>query len=118
LQSAREWLNKLVPSTEALILVDEEQIRHLLKGRLVIPFLERDGKYWGPPPDDNTAIAELERLRSAGAKYLAFIWSTFWWTEHYPALLHHLREHCECIADNSDVLVFKLDLHTTQPIQP
>ena len=40
-------------------------------GLLSITFLERDGKFWGAPSDDVEAVREMERLRAAGAYYLA-----------------------------------------------
>src|SRR5262249_36596495 len=54
-----------------------------IAGRVPIPFLEREGQYWGPPADDQTAIAELERLRRAGARHLVIAWPAFWWLEYY-----------------------------------
>jgi hypothetical protein len=107
--SAREVIEKLVAPTDPLILVDEEQIRHLFRGRTVFPFVERDGKYWGAPADDKTAIEELERLRSTGAKYIAFIWSTFWWLDHYAQFGKYLREHGRCVVESSDAIVFELN---------
>ena len=54
----------LIPPRDTFILVDHEVFRdELAIGRRAMPFLERDGEYWGPPPDDLTAIQELERLR-------------------------------------------------------
>jgi hypothetical protein len=108
LQSARVWIDKLIPPADALILVDDEQLRHRLKERPVFPFIEREGQYWGPPADAETAIAELERLRSAGAKYIAFIASTFWWLQHYGPFAEHLRSHYHCVAENKDVIIFRL----------
>ena len=48
------------------ILVDEEQLRGDLGLDRAIPFLEKDGQWWGAPADDETALRELERLRQAG----------------------------------------------------
>ena len=76
--------------------------------RAILPFLEKDGKYWGPPADDKTAIGELQRLRSSGAKYIAFVWSTFWWLDHYRQFAEHLRKHAACVAENADVIIFDL----------
>src|SRR6185369_16402483 len=59
LQRAREEIRKLIPPGVAFILVDEEQLRSSLPDQHALPFLERNGEYWGPPSDDATAIAEL-----------------------------------------------------------
>jgi len=79
LVQTRAALIELIPPDETFILVDEEQLRPLMPHRRVLPFLERDGAYWGPPADDVTAIRELERLRAAGARQIAFAWPCFWW---------------------------------------
>jgi hypothetical protein len=62
LDLTRQELAALIPPQEAFILVDQETLREeIAVGRPAIPFLERDGQYWGLPPDDSTAICELER---------------------------------------------------------
>src|SRR5437867_859565 len=79
LRQAKEALIKLIPSNEPFILVDEEQIRSELPHANAIPFVEREGQYWGPPESDEVAIRELKRLRKRGARFIAFTWPTFWW---------------------------------------
>src|SRR5260221_2074296 len=70
LRTAIEEITRLIPPGQRFILIDEEQIRGELAHLAAMPFLEKDGQYWGPPPGDETAIRELERLRQGGAKYL------------------------------------------------
>jgi hypothetical protein len=106
--SARAWIEQL-PAAEPMILVDEEQMRHLFAGRQILPFLEHNGQYWGPPADAKTAIAELERLRSMGAKYIGFIASTFWWLQHYGQFAAYLRQRYRPVIENNDVIIFSLD---------
>ncbi len=108
LQAAREQIRKLIPRAEAFILVDEEQLRTTLPHARPVPFLERRGLYWGPPSDDATAIAEFERLRVAGAKFIVFIWSTFWWLKHWGAFAKHLRSRFAVLAENEHLLIFDL----------
>lgn len=79
-----------------------------LAGRACRPFLEREGLYWGSPPDAATAIAELERMRAEGAGTLVFVWSTFWWLEHYAGLDEHLRRRFPCVLCNDRVIAFDL----------
>ena len=52
--------------------------------------------------------AELERLRSAGAGFIAFTWFTFWWLEHYPDFSAHLWQRFPCTLSNERLLVFDL----------
>jgi hypothetical protein len=76
--------------------------------RPAIPFIERDGKYWGAPDDDAMAIAELERHRGAGAAFIAFAGSARWWLQHYTAFHDHLRERYPCLLHNDRLVVFDL----------
>jgi glycosyltransferase involved in cell wall biosynthesis len=101
----------LVPPGGSFILVDGDQwgTDADIAGRRRTHFLERDGHYWGPPPDDSTAIHEFERLRRLGADLIVFAWSAFWWLDHYAGLRHHLRSTYRCVLENDRLVVF--DLH-------
>jgi hypothetical protein len=83
----------------SFILVDEDgwKTDPLLSGRKRIPFVERDGQYWGSPRDDVSAIEELERLQHAGAQFIVFAWSTFWWFDYYVGLRQYLRTRFPCV---------------------
>jgi len=109
-RSMRE-IEGLVPAEETFILVDEDQWRtssEVGARRHRIPFLERDGGYWGPPPDDATAIQEFERLRKSGASFIVFGWPAFWWFGYYAGFHHHLRSTFRCAMENERVVVFDL----------
>jgi hypothetical protein len=95
MQTALEEIAAVVPSGATLILVDEDRWGggQALGGRRTLPFLERDGVYWGLPPDSATAISELERLRSLGAQYLVFMRPSFWWLDYYDDFRDHLRRY-------------------------
>ena len=69
------------PPESTFLLVNDDQWEEekSLNAFRVIPFLERDGQYWGPPASDKTAVRELERLRRAGADYIVFAWCSYWW---------------------------------------
>ncbi len=107
---ALQEIETLVPRGENFILVDENQWgagNHIL-GRQRIPFIERDGEYWGPPADDATAIREVERLQQSGAHFMVFAWPTFWWLEHYAEFHRHLRTKFRCLLENDRLVVFNL----------
>lgn len=95
MQTALEEVAAVVPSGATLILVDEDRWGggQALRGRRTLPFLERDGRYWGLPPDSDSAIRELERLRSLGAQYLVFMRPSFWWLDFYAGFRDHLRRY-------------------------
>jgi O-methyltransferase len=102
-------LLRLIPSSERVILVDGDELRPLLaSGHELIPFTEREGQYWGPPADDAAAVAELARLGSSGAKFLAIAWPAFWWVEAYPQWAAQLQKHGATLLRNERVAIFKL----------
>jgi hypothetical protein len=90
------------------ILVDDEQFRCDLPPGSAIPFLEKDGQYWGSPPDDTTAIHELERLRAAGARSIIFVWPAFWWLKFYSKFHAHLKTSYRLVRRDQNLLIFDL----------
>jgi SAM-dependent methyltransferase len=102
-------LTALVPPGATVLLVDEQQLPSgWLSNYRVLPFLERDGIYWGNPADDATAIRELERLVRSGTQFLVFAWPAFWWLTYYTGLFHHLRGQYRCVLNNERLTVFDL----------
>lgn len=99
-------LDRLIPTDSLFILVDECQLEP--GDRLFLPFMEKQGAYWGPPTDDTTAIAELERMRRGGAKFMAFAWPAFWWLDHYDKFQEYLRSQFPCILENERLVIFEL----------
>ena len=104
----RKELTELIPVQEPFILIDEEQFRPDLPHQHALPFLERDGRYWGPPADDATAIAELDRMKKQGATRLVVVWPCFWWLEHFKGFHSHLLAQFEPEAKTPHLVVFKL----------
>jgi hypothetical protein len=84
-------------------------------GAQLLPFPERDGVYWGPPADDAGAIAELDRLRDAGAAVLAFGPGTSWWLEYYEGFERHLRRHYDLLIETPRLRAFDLRDSRTAP---
>jgi hypothetical protein len=109
---AKEQLAALIPADATFILVDDNAWEDppgvdVFGGRK-IPFLEHNGEYWGKPADDAEAIAELDRLRSEGAGYIAFAWTSFWWLEVYAEFSAQLGQRFTCIMSNERLLVFDM----------
>jgi hypothetical protein len=77
-----------------------------------MPFPQRDGVYDGQPADDDAAIRELERLRMAGAAFVAVAWPAMWWLEYFPRFHQHLRSKFCCKFHSERVVVF--DLRTSR----
>ena len=108
LESTRRALIDAIPLREPFVLVDEEQFRSQLPHRKAIPFLERNGQYWGPPADDDTAIRELKRLRKAGATMIVFTWPSYWWLDHYQGFCTYLQKHFTRIQSDNCIRIFEL----------
>ncbi len=108
LEKCREQLVQRIRPDVPFVLVDEEHLRSQLPHRRVIPFLERNGEYWGLPANDAAGVRELERLRKTGARYLVIIWSSFWWLEHYSGFAWHLRSKFRCVLNNDRLVLFDL----------
>src|SRR5439155_11071062 len=108
LHRTREAIRQLIPPDAPFILVDDEQLRSSLGMENALPFLEKEGTYWGAPEDDGTAIGELERMRQNGAQFVIFIWSTFWWLEHYQELQQHLQSRYSCVQKDENLIAFNL----------
>ena len=69
------------------------------------------GEYGGYHPEDShSAIAHLEELRSAGAGFLVFPRSAFWWLDYYGGLAEHLQSSAQRIVDDRDAcLIFAFE---------
>jgi exopolysaccharide biosynthesis predicted pyruvyltransferase EpsI len=107
-QSTQE-IARIVPTGSTFVLVDQNELGQLsLADRRALPFLERQGQYWGPPRDDATGICEVERLRESGADWLVFAWPAFWWLKHYATLRRYLESSFNCPLNDNRVVVFDL----------
>jgi lauroyl/myristoyl acyltransferase len=109
LKLIRSDLERLIPAPASFILVDNNQLDPGFdRGLHSIPFLEREGQYWGPPADDETAIREMERLRNVGASFIAFALPAFWWLDTYKKFARYLRREFPCIRKDNRLVVFDL----------
>ena len=94
---------------DRFVLVDEDQLRTVVaNGYRTIPFLHREGVYWGNPADDQTAIGELEYERKRGARFIVITWPAFWWLDYYKCFTQHLRERYKPVLENERMIAFAL----------
>lgn len=110
LQQATEEIASRVPPGATFVLVDDEEwgMEKEWADRRRCAFLEREGEYWGAPPDDETAIREVERLKASGVEFLVFAWPAFWWLDYYAEFRRHLHARFRCLLENERVIVFDL----------
>src|SRR5262249_48442241 len=108
---------QLVPSAETLLLLDGGELANMVAaGRRTLPFPECGGEGGDVPTDERTAIRELERLRQAGAGFLAVAWPSLWWLECYPEFQRYLRAEFRCVLENDRVLIFDLRKATERAV--
>jgi glycosyltransferase involved in cell wall biosynthesis len=106
---AVQEIKDLIPANESFIFVDEASFgNQVFPGRRSLPFIEKNGEYFGPPPDDETAIRELERMRRSGVEFIVFAWPSFWWLDYYSELRNYLNKKFCCIHNNSRIISFDM----------
>ena len=105
-----EQLALVTPRSAVLIVadLDEGGFGQSIAGRARLPFVERQGQYFGPPTDDAHAISELKRLHAAGATHFVLLWPAFWFFDTYPLFEQHLRNAHRCLLENARAVVFEL----------
>jgi hypothetical protein len=103
-------LEPFIPPGHRYILVDLNQWVpcQLLAKATSIPFLEKNGLYWGLPPDSETAIEELRRSRRNGASFIVFGQPAFWYFDHYTKFNRYLRTQFPCLLDSDRLVIFDL----------
>lgn len=71
---------------------------------------DEGGDYAGYHPADSAhAIEELKKVRRAGADYLLFPATAFWWLDHYDEFKEYLESKCTRVASWKDTcVIFRL----------
>jgi hypothetical protein len=111
-ERVRETVRDAVPADASLLVVskgDDELLR--IDGRRAAHFPQaKRGAYAGHhPADDDAAIAHLQLLRAAGARYLVLPATSVWWLEHYEGFRRHLEATAAVIVCRPETcLVFDL----------
>jgi hypothetical protein len=96
-----------VPDNSSFILIDEAIFATEKFTERSIPFISRDGQYWGKPKDDSEAISELERLHDSGVKFVVFASPCFWWFDYYLGFTKYLRTRCQQVFSNKRIIVYE-----------
>jgi hypothetical protein len=101
-------IDQFVPPGETLALVDDLQLGlgAAVHGRHLLPFPEHNGEYWGAPPDDETAVRELDRLISRDVRFIGVAWPSIWYLDHYPGWAERLRTEFPHICKSPDLIGF------------
>jgi hypothetical protein len=107
-----EALARVIPPGEGSVLLVGDPAQWpgaaTISGRPALPFVERDGQYWGAPDDDDAAVAELERVKREGAEFIVFSEPDLWWLDYYVGMGERLRSQFQPILENERVVAFDL----------
>lgn len=101
-------ITERVPSEASFILADADQwqVGEKIAGRHIIPFMEKENKFYGFPADDEEAIREINRHRDAA--YIFFAAPVFWFRDHYRRMFDYLSHQHQCVIDNDRLIGYKL----------
>jgi FkbM family methyltransferase len=110
LHVAQQELASVTPTDATVVVADLDHggFGPTIAGRTRVPFLEKEGQYFGPPATDEQAVAELDRARRLGASHLAVLWPAFWFFDAYPTWSQRLRTVHRCLLDNDRLALFDL----------
>jgi glycosyltransferase involved in cell wall biosynthesis len=100
----------VVPDGCSFILADEDcwASGPRIAGRTRVPFREAGGTFWGPPANDDEAIAELQRQRWRGERFFVMAFPHLWYLDHYLGLRDWLSRHACERRRNDRVAIFEL----------
>jgi hypothetical protein len=109
-EAAAAAISDILTKGETFVLVDDGLLyqEERLADYSVLPFLEKDGTYYGAPTDDATAIDALEQARASGARLIVFAWPAFWWLSHYADFGRHIRNNFRCLVETECLTIFDL----------
>jgi hypothetical protein len=102
-----------IPRGLPFILIDEDELgtdEYVGPSRR-IPFLEKDGVYWGAPADDEAAIDELDEIQKKGIDFVVLAWPAFWWLDVYTQWADRLRNKSKIIFKNDRLIIFDFRIY-------
>lgn len=104
-------LQTSIPPEASIILVDGDALNvgRSLYGRSRRHLMEKGGTYYGPPDTAADAIAQIRDHHARGARYLAFVWYTFWWLEFYGELTEWLALNASDINHSPQSRIYRLN---------
>jgi hypothetical protein len=105
-----EVVAEKVPPGAALLVVSRGDDALLAPGYRATHFPQaKGGGYAGfHPADTDAAIEHLELLRSAGAEFILFPATVYWWLEYYAGLASHLLTTARTVVHDESCLLFDL----------
>ena len=79
----------------------------LIRGLSAVPFVEREGKFYGHPLDDDDAINELKKIEADGICTVIIMWYLDWYRSTYPRFWKYLYDHYGMSASSECVTILR-----------
>ncbi len=94
LEAMKDLVEEFVPEEDPVLVVSrgDPALVDIPRAAAHFPQAEGGGYLGHHPASSVEAIAQLEELRSAGARFLVFPRTGLWWLEHYRGLRTHLEQ--------------------------
>ncbi len=108
LLKAQQNFHKNVPAGEKVLLIDQLGFgESFAPQHRIVPFLEKDGEYWGNPANDEVANDEFLRMMREGVEFVAIGFPCFWWLVYYPEFERWLRRNFESLTETESIKIFR-----------
>jgi hypothetical protein len=120
IERIRAVVNSALPQDTALVVASKGDPELLyFDGRPAWHFpCDESRDYAGHhPPDSDSAIGHLERMRDEGAEFFLLPVTSYWWLEHYAQFAAHLRSRYAAIVEDVERCTI-FDLREALPGRP
>ncbi len=107
LDSAIQRLQDVLPKGVQFALAGYNRL--FLKIPAAVPFIQKDGVDIGVPRNDQVAIEQIQNLRQMGARYVVFLFPSFWWLDHYTEFHRYLNSNFPITIKDDQVVIFQLN---------
>jgi pyruvyltransferase len=87
----RRLVSEHIPEGATVLVADNDQLRSELPTIRSVPFLERNGLYWGAPGSSEEAIAEVTRQLERGIRWVIIAWPLAWLLDRFPDFASYLN---------------------------
>jgi hypothetical protein len=109
LLEAKHSAEELIPAGTKILLIDQAGFGSTFAPQhQTLPFLEKEGIYWGIPENDAVATTEFLRMINDGIDFVAVGFPCFWWLTHYPEFERNLRQKTESLRESNSVKILRV----------
>ncbi len=103
----RRLVSENIPQGSTVLVADDDQLRSELPTIRSVPFLERNGLYWGAPGSSEEAVAEVARHLERGVKWVIIAWPLAWLLDRFPDFASYLNNNMALRAHTTVGRIFE-----------